>query len=275
MTATEIEFRPDTRVLDKFINWIEQFDQRHARMWGHLYNADPEAATCEAMYWGVLTDCGVHVEPNADLNAGQRAPDFVCQKDDHKFYVEVTCIRIETATGQTSLEHIPADGAAHYRPLNDAIYNEVVSKTPQCANLDAACVLAIGTFHYHASVSCIRKAFVEWLLTGETSLAWHFDPRRGQAVGEPFETTRLKSATFVRPSRLVGVEPARQPISALLVAGFGAEPPSILGAVHPHPVRELDPMLLNRIPSCRLKVDITTATLSTEWTHDPESEQSP
>lgn len=275
MTVTEIGFRPDTRVLDKFIRWIERFDQRHARMWAHRYNADPEAAACEAMYWGVLADCGVDVKPNADLDAGERAPDFVCQKGDHKFYVEVTCIRIEIATGQTSLEHIPTDGAQHYRPLNDAIYKEVVSKTKQCANLDAACVLAVGTFHYDASVSCIRKTFVEWLLTGETSLAWNFDPRRGRAVGEPFETTRFKSATFVRPSNLVGVEPARQPISALLVAGFGCKPPNIFGAIHPHPVHKLDPALMDRIPFCRLNVDVNTATLSTEWTHDPESEQSP
>ena len=240
MTATEIVFRPDPRVLDKFIRWIEQFDQRHARMWARLYKADPEAAMCEAMYWGVLTDCGVEVKPNADLDTRQAAPDFVCQKDDHKFYVEVTCIRIDTATEHSSLDDLPTDGAGWYRPLNDAIFKEVVSKTRQCAKLDAACVLAVGTFHYQASVSCVRKTFVEWLLTGETSLAWHFDPRRGRAVGEPFETTRLKSATFVRPSNLVGVEPARQSISALLVAGFGCKPPNILGAIHPHPVRELN-----------------------------------
>lgn len=270
MTKTEIEFRPDTRVLDKFIHWIKQYDARHARMWVQLYKADPEAATCEAMYWAVLTDCGVEVKPNADLDAGEQAPDFVCHKDDHKFYVEVTCIRIDTATAQTALEHIPTAGATNYRPLNDAIYNEVRSKTPQCANLDAACVLAIGTFHYHASVSCIQKTFVEWLLTGETSLAWHFDPRRGRAVGEPFETTGFKSATFVRPGRLVGVEPARQPISALLVAGFGCKPPNIYGAIHPQPVREFDPVFLDRIPFCLLKLDVKTATLATEWTRDPD-----
>lgn len=265
---------PDHRVIDLFIKWIERFDIRHARAWAHRYNADPEAATCEAMYWAVLTDCGVAVEPNADLAGAKPAPDFVCRKDGHKFYVEVTCIRIDAVTEHTSLEHIPTNGARNYRPLNDAIYYKVVSKTPQCANLDAPCLLAVGTFHYCASVSCVRKSFVEWLLTGETSLSWHFDPRRGCAGGEPSQSTELKSAAFVRPNRLIGVEPARQPISALLIAGFGSNQPGIFGAVHPYPVREFDLQLLDRIAFCRLRIDVRNATLSTEWTRDPEFENS-
>lgn len=225
------------------------------------------------MYWGVLCDCGVSVEPNADLDGGQSAPDFVCRKDDRKFYVEVTCIRIETATECTSLPAVPTDGARHYRSLNDAIHAEVVSKTPQCANLDAPCVLAVGTFHYHASVSCIRRTFIEWLLTGESSISGYFDPRRGESVGAPFQVTRLNSASFFKPSPLIGVEPARKPVSALIVAGFGRTPPSIYGAVHPYPVREFPPTLLDRIPFCRVKLDISNALITTEWTRTPDAEE--
>lgn len=272
MPTAATQFQPDTGVLREFIRWIEQFDKRHARAWALRYKADAEAATCEAMFWGVLTDCGVTVEPNADLTGGKRAPDFVCHKHGQKFYVEVTCIHIDTATEHTALEHMPKTGGGFYSPLNDAIFKEVVSKTPQCANLDAPCVLAIGTFHHCASASCVCKIFTEWLLTGVSQIGFHFDPRLGQVVGEPFELTHLKSATFVRPSNLVGVEPARQPVSALLIAGFGCKPPPILGALHPNPAREFAPQLLDRIAFCWLKTDVLAATMTTEWTFVPEPE---
>ncbi|GMU24349.1 MAG: hypothetical protein AMXMBFR13_44230 [Phycisphaerae bacterium] len=265
-------FRPDTRVLDKFIAWIERFETQHARNWARLYNADPEAAMCEAMFWGVLTDCGVTVEPNADLGGLKKAPDFVCSKGGRKFYVEVTCILIDTATEHSSLPSASEPGARHYHHLNDAIFAEVTSKTPQCSNLDAPCVLAVGTFHYHASISCIRKTFVEWLLTGETNIGWYFDPSLGTAVGEPFQATNFKRAAFLKPSPLIGVEPARKPISALIVAGFGCKPPQVYGAIHPHPVREFEPDQLDLIPFCRVKYDILNASVTTEWTRNPGPE---
>lgn len=273
MRTVATQFQPDTGVLREFIRWIEQFDKRHARAWALRYKADAEAATCEAMFWGVLADCGVTVEPNADLTGRKRAPDFVCYKNEQKFYVEATCIHIDTATKHTGLEHMPKkDGANCYSPLNDAIYKEVVSKTPQCADLDAPCLLAVGTFHFHASVSCVDKVFVEWLLTGKGSLGFQFDPRRGEVVGEPYQATHLESATSLRPSKLEGIEPVRQPVSAMLVGGFGCKPPIVLGLVHPYPVREFDPQLLDRIAFCRLKIDVRSATLTTEWTYDPEPE---
>lgn len=261
---------PDPSVLTKFIRWIERFNVQHARNWARLYHADPEAATCEAMFWAVLSDCGLTVEPNADLTGKKKAPDFVCHKDGHKFYVEVTCIRIDTATEHTALPPVFTEGARSYNHLNDAIFAEVTAKTPQCSNLEAPCVLAVGTFHYQASVSCIRKAFVEWLLTGETNISWYFDPQRGEAVGESFQSTNFKAAAFLKPSPLIGVEPARKPISALVVAGFGCAPPHVYGVIHPHPVREFAPNLFDLIPFCRVKYDIAKASITTEWTRDAE-----
>lgn len=264
---------PNYRAIDLFIKWIGRFDIRHARAWAKRYQADPEAATCEAMYWGVLTDCGVSVEPNADLDNRQKAPDFACHKDGNKFYVEVTCIRIDTATDKTSLKHIPTGGAQNYGPLNRVIYDEVKNKTTQCANLDAPCLLAVGTFHFQASALCFQKPHVESLLTGETSIACDINLQTGHAVGDPYESTNLKSAAFVKPSNLLGVEPARQPISALLLAGFGVSPPGVLGVIHPNPVREFDHRILDRIPFCGLFMDLRNATLTTNWTRDPECEE--
>src|SRR5262245_29739260 len=109
--SKSLTFQPNQRVLDEFFNWIEQpqFDQRHARHWGELYNNHPEAAMCEATFWAVLTDCGVSVSPNRYLDESKPSPDFLCHKGGVKFYVEVTCIQENTATRATSLAPVPYD----------------------------------------------------------------------------------------------------------------------------------------------------------------------
>jgi hypothetical protein len=220
---------------------------------------------------GDLTDCGVTVSPNADLTGTRPTPDFFCIKEDSKFYVEVTCIRAQTATNKTSLESIPrsAHAASNYESLNSAICGECVNKTPQCANLDAPCLLAIGTFHFQASVLGVQRMFMEWLLTGEPIIAFSYAPRLGHIVGELHQATRFRSATFTRYSKLEGIEHARRPISALLVAGLGCDPAHIFGLLHPSPSREFNPALLHRIPFCRQKIDIGTGTVSTKWMQTP------
>jgi len=273
MDAHTTQFRPNPLVRDAFIKWIETKDRRHATAWAHRYNVDPEAAMCEASFWAVLTDCGVTVEPNADLTGSRQTPDFVCWSGDQKFFVEVTCIHIETATKHTGLTHLPADGVVWYRPLNDLIFGKATSKTTQCADLDAPCLLGVGTFHFSASGSCVRKVFGEWLLTGETNISWNLETRSGRAVGGVYEQTNFKSATFVRPSKLVGIEPARKPISALVVAGFGCSSPPIIGALHPNPDREFDASFLSRIPFCQLKVDFERGIVSTVWIQESEDSE--
>lgn len=260
-------FEPDTRVIDLFVKWIEQFDRRHARFWAHRYKDDPEAAMCEAMYWEILTDCGVEVKPNADLDGGKPAPDFVCYKDGCRFYVEVTCIRIETATNGTGLSPTVdlENRASSYAPLNQAIFNECRSKTPQCSGLDAPCILAVGTFHLQASVLCIKKAFMEWLLTSEPKIAYYVDLGRGKPSNETWQETDLRRSVFDRPGKLEGIESVRQPISGLLVAGLGCRPPSLYGLIHRNPVHTFNPSLLPRIPFCHMKVDVINGTISTEW----------
>lgn len=269
------EFQPNHRVLSAFIKWIEQntFDPQHAKNWARLYRADPQAAMCEATFWAVFKDCGVTVEPNADLTGAKQTPDFRCSKDSSMFYAEITCIRVDTATRKTALESEPrpGEGAKNYRHLNDAIFQECVNKTTQCANLDAPCVLAVGTFHHRASVLGVRRTFMEWLLTGEASIGWDFDPKLGQCVGESYQVTSFRSATFTRMTRLQSVEHVRQPISALLVGGFGCNPPQLFGLLHPNPVREFDPQLLARVPFCRQRIDVQAGRVSTEWIQTPDN----
>jgi hypothetical protein len=274
---TKSAFQPDERVIDKFIRWIEQpqFDQQHAKNWAREYKNDPEAAMCEATFWAALTDCGVDVRPNRDLegssNGGRKSPDFLCQKMGVPFYVEVTCLREEVATRKTSLQpgFDGKPGAFNYELLTQAIFDKCKSKTLQCSNLDAPCILAIGTFHYRASILAVRDDSIEEILTGETGIGFDFDSEAGRSTGPPYQVTSFRWSPFTRKSNIVGAEHTRQPISAILVGGFGCSPPHVLGALHPNPILEFDPRILDQIAFCRQRIDWESGRVGTEWLQLP------
>ena len=258
-------FSPNTKLIDLYIRWIEQFDIRHARAWGKLFKADPEAAMCEATFWGVLQDCGVAVEPYERNLADAPSPDFLCRKDGEHFYVEVTCLCIDHVSRTTSLSHLPTPGAQNYAKLNRAIFNEVVQKTRQCAGLDGPALVAVGTFHYQGSVLCVQKQDVEMLLTGDSMISWLINTDTGAAVGDVFLSTNLASATFIRPADGRGIEEARLPVSGVLVGGFGCDQVNVYGLLHPHARRPFNRQLLERVKFCELVRDDAKATLSVRW----------
>jgi hypothetical protein len=103
------------------------------------------------------------------------------------------------------------------------------------------------------------------LLTGLPSITWDYDAQMGQAVGDPYETTKLESAVFVKPSTTAGIEHARNPVSGMLICGFGCDPPTCYGVLHPLPVRNFPRELLPDVEFCRLKDGYERGLLSTEW----------
>jgi hypothetical protein len=255
------------RLIAPFVKWIETFDNRHARNWAHLYRNDREAALWEAAVWGILSDCDVHVEPNADLDGAKRAPDFACHKDGHEFFTEATVIRIGTAEAKTSLPHLPdaSPTAQHYANLNNAVFDQCWQKADQCSQVAAPCLLAIGTFHFEASALCVQKHHVENLLTGSTGFAMEIDREEGRAFGNPYQVTDLsKPSLFMKPGP-TGISRARTSISALLIGGLGCSPPQMLGLPNPQPTYEFDRALLPYIEFCRVTCDLGANTLETEW----------
>ena len=172
------------------------------------------------------------------------------------------------------MPHIPDGKARNYGSLNDVIFAEAVSKTRQCANQDGPCLLAIGTFHYYASVLCIARKFAEWVLTGEPSFAWRIGSPCEGVVDDSRLVTKLKSAAFVKPAQSNNIEAARKPISALLVAGFGCSPPEIRGVIHPYPARKFDQAILDQIEFCHSTIDFQTRTMTPLWTNPAITEKS-
>jgi len=233
--------------------WLQQFDKQRLKEWEDLLKNNPEAAICEAETGKLLSDHNVDVRPYEDLSHG--GPDFLCTKDDKRFYVEVTCITQDVATKKTTLSPSYPEkvDAQFYRFLTKHILGELRKKTKQCAGLDLPCIVAVATLHTHAGAHCFRKRAVENILTGTTQITMD-NVQEGRAAGVPYQTTALSDSAFLRFSKRAdgAIECARNPISAVLLCAFGLNPPRVYGLLHPNPINPLDRKLLSAIEFCRL-----------------------
>ena len=245
--------------------WLATFDDRYLRNWERLRDADYEAAMTEVSVRRILQYHDVAVEPNEDLTGSTRRPDFKCEKDGEKFYVEVTCIGIEKVVEQTGLPFPTEKGARDYGSLNDAFWGACKRKASQCGNLDLPTIVAVGTFHTSASMICLQKPHINMLLTGETKIAWKIDSRTGTAVGDSFQTTELRSAVFLCPDKDIDVGFARSSVSALLVCGLGVDPPRTLGIQHPNPENRFDSAILPDIEFGEVEIDRESRQFHVNW----------
>jgi len=234
----------DDQLGREYADWLSDGYPAYEDKWRKLSEADREAALFEAAVWKTLRDHDVHVEP-WDLQTDRPLPDFRCNKG--QFYVEATCIKIETATRVTGVSHKQPSGG-HYAPLNPAIYRAAQKKAPQCAKLDAPALVAVGTFHWPVSAICLRPSLLAALVTGMPKIAWPID-KGGKPHGE-YQFTDFENAPFLRPFQ--EAVSARECISGMLICGFGCSPPRIAGIRHCYAVRPFDPHLLKAIPFCEL-----------------------
>jgi hypothetical protein len=251
--------------IDEHRTWLKTFGEQRLQKWERLLRVNAEAAICEASTRMVLSEHGVVVEPYEDPSTG--GPDFVCKKGGKIFFAEVTCIEREKVTSRTHLTDKPR-GETYYALLTDVFLAELCRKVTQCCNLEAACLVVIGTLHRQGGAKCFGKSAVEDLLTGTTRITMKFDPEQGRSVGDAYQTTKLIDSAFIRfqKNSRGQVEFARNPISAVLLCGFGLIPPNGVGCLHPNPNYLFDRMLLPNIEFCRLVEGcIQTDHLKVEW----------
>lgn len=248
--------------------WLRQFNPRYGENWEKLLATAPEAASCEAAVRRVLEQNGNTVQPNETLDGSRKAPDFCCTQAGKEFFVEVTCISIEKATEHTGLPHPPHQSGftfSGFQSLTGSIFHDSIRKTPQCSNLPHPAVLAVGTFHWHASYMCFERKHLELLLTGETLLTQNIAPATGTPVGDGYLSTQLRLATFLKPRPNGWMIHARSPVSAVLACGLGCDLPRIRCALHPKPIHPFDPSLLPNVECCRLLPGYEDGRLCTEW----------
>lgn len=263
-----------TKFYDQLIGghreWLKEFDKVHLDAWDKLFTKNnSEAALCEAGTRQLLQELNVSVEPYP-LKGNARNPDFKCEKDSKLFYVDATCVIKDTATRRSHLDDVVHNPkASYYSLLTDAYFRKAGEKVSQFKNLNAPCIISIGTLHFKVGALCFNKMSSEEILTGKLGASLQISNRTGGVVGEPNLSTSLESALFLKARKIIcdepPIQPIRQTISAVLLCPFGTHPVKCLGTLHPKPNHEFDRDLLPRIKFCRLKAGWEGGTLTPEW----------
>lgn len=274
MTANPEEYLDKNKFFDQLIGghrcWLKGFDKVHLDAWDNLFTKDnSEAALCEAATRQLLQELAVDVEP-CPLGGNDRNPDFKCQKDSMLFYVDATCVGKETATKISQLDDDPHNQKpSFYSLLTAAYFRKAGKKVSQFANLNAPCMIAIGTFHCPAGALCFNKMSAQEILTGKPYITSTINIQTGEAVGIPRNATSLEYAPFIKQRKVICDEPLIQPVwravSAVLLCPFGTKPAKCLGVLHPKPHHEFDRNLLPDIEFCCLRVGWEGGKLATEW----------
>jgi hypothetical protein len=275
MTALLVAGPAWDELIDEHRGWLAGFHPQHGRFWEQSLRDDREAALCEASVRRFVEREGGAVEPNVDLfgtdtGGAEQRPDFLCVRADQQFLVEVTCISIETATDVSGLPHPFVPGVPrNYGPLNDPIFKKCPKKNGQASKATLPTLLAVGTLHDHASVLCMSEKFANMLLTGTSMIAWDVNVETGEGIGDAYQITELRSATFLRPQEQ-SIREARTSLSGLLMCGLGIMPPRVVGILHPYANRPFDPDLLPGVRFGRVRIDHEHRTLASVWPGDTE-----
>jgi hypothetical protein len=246
--------------------WLSQFDPWHLADWKRLFKYDPEAALCEAAVRERLQGHGVTVEPYNKPDPKSPGPDFRCGINGHTFYVEVTCVLIDSATKKTGIPEGGQKGPFKVFGMTQAIFQKCGPKTKQCQNVDAPVLVVVGTFHSYAASVSFQPLLIGSVLTGKTSLSWSVDTETGQQGGTE-QSTELESAAFLRfNGETDDIEPIRSPISGVLLCGLTLRA-EFIGVLHPQPCRPFDPSWLPRIDFASVEIDQANNGLGVSWTH--------
>lgn len=250
---------------DAHYEWLVSQDSASAKQWlDHMRSPDEaqrEGAVAEALAreYFVPRSSGVELVDRR----GSGGADFRFFSDESSFLVEVTNISTIRATSSTGLEpSVGKNSAQFYSLLTQQIRDELQSKAGRLAkvSLSEPVLVAVTLLHFQASAICVGKNHIEELLLGKRHIGWTFDPRIGQAVGDPENVTTLHPSLFFRlkPDLL---RPGRQfaeltckHISGVVVMGLGVAPPSppVLGVLHPEALYPFKTEWLADVPFGRL-----------------------
>lgn len=234
--------------LGKYSDALQVKAPEHLKKFEERRHDQPEAAEAEAIVFSLLRESlDLNPKPAEDLSSG--GPDFFCEPTKGSpCFVEVKAILTSTAERHSDLP-TELSGAQAFSMLTAVISQAAQQKTKQLEGLEVAGVLAIVAQHGMADVLFSSLA-AKKLLTGKTQISVPIGEREGEPIGE---VTHLENSAFCRHSREGGIEPCRQTISAVLLVSIPGAHATVVGALHPKPLVELDFETFMPIPFAYLK----------------------
>lgn len=256
-------------IINPYRDWLSGCTDGAVRLkkWEQRLRANPDSAICEATTWDWLRRRGFEIEPAEDVSHG--GPDYRCRREQHYFYVEVTCLSRDSVTSQSLISDqqspISKDPEG-WGYLTGAVFHKCQEKCNQLTELDAPCLLAVCTMHGFAATACFDELGAEMMLRGDDlKLSWFGDPSTAR-MGPVALKTELKGAPFLcsdEQTRFIDLK--RTWISGILLSSSSMPDRRVLGVLHPQPLQPFDPGWLPDVPFCRLTDGWQSGQLTVEW----------
>jgi len=279
----KLNFRPWAPSLTAFGAWLQGQSTQSAKSWSiRLRSKDrdkAEAAVTEALAWDFIA-CRCDSTRLAEV-PGTGGVDFEFTSNDKTFLVEATNISIASASDATGMP----DGqpfAGFHRLLTDRLRQKVRGKLDQARQHSAHPVLVfVTTLHENASAVCFCRLAVEFAMGSPPRITGRLNPHTGEVEGELYDSTDLTRSVFLSPHPILGADGNQvaqakyQPISGLLVGGFGLRPSNVrvLGGLNPEATRPFDPSILPDVPFCSFREWPVTDRIGFHWTTTEEAEE--
>lgn len=248
--------------------WLSGFDAGYLEKWNRLLDADRESALCEAGVCQLLRDRRVEVQPFEDLREERRKPDFLCEVNKERFYVETTCVRVPTLSRRTKMSAEPSRETLPFHPAGtcQAIASKCKDKSEhgQFDNLDSPALLAVGTFHWPASAIGFSKVLAPWVLTGEPCRTREVDPE-SPADSDWHEWTDLEYAAFIAKDGDGELQYIARNVSGILLCGLDSWPATCIGVAHPSPFYDFNWELMPSIEVASVLIDDQQGELHVNW----------
>jgi hypothetical protein len=239
----------------------------HWGMFERRLASDRKAAEAEAVVFSLLWFEKMH--PDVFEKVGAGGPDFQCQPSPGAgFLTEVTSLDSTAVSHQSGLPlKITGAGGQAYGLITDKLLSAVKGKTRQLGGQALPGVLVI-TSDYDFSCLLMDSGPAQRLLTGDV----YFTVPIGGGRDSADLCTDLDNAAFCRrmavldPEGNVMFESCRRSISAILLVTIHPDESSVVGLLHPDPVRPFDPSWFPEVSFVRLRDwPITGGKLGTEW----------
>ena len=189
-----------TDIVDSYKTFLEVKYPTHCSKYARREKGNTESTRAEAILFALFRKLADSVTVHEDPSTG--GPDFLCQKEDREFLLEVVSLKARTVEQASGLKNIPSGGATSFSLITHLLRNTVSGKASQLSSFSMPRLLAITTEHIDGSV-LLGPGPAKTLLTGDTQMTFPIN-----TPAEPIQiVTHLNDSVFFRFKKDSSVEP--------------------------------------------------------------------